>query len=281
MKIVTVRHDSPLGRWTNSEWRPPHLAGAVEKVWYSEGTLAHRGERILPNGTVELIVNLGDPYRLVEPNGLGSVATTSLFGMQSGPILIEQPARHSVLGIRLRPAGAYALLARPIGDVSELAVDLHSLVGRAAGELAERCHAARSAAERLAIAAAWVSERVGRSSGVDPSIAWVAGRLERSGGTEPIAALREQTGLSTARLSARFREQIGVGPKRYARIVRFRRVVAMLHAGARPLAEVAAAAGYYDQPHLNAEFRELSGLTPRAFLAVRYPDSITAAEPAS
>ena len=26
-------------------------------------------------------------------------------------------------------------------------------------------------------------------------------------------------------------------------------------------------AGYYDQPHLTAEFRELSGLTPAAFAA--------------
>ena len=45
----------------------------------------------------------------------------------------------------------------------------------------------------------------------------------------------------------------------------------MLQKGERPLIDVAQAAGYYDQPHMNAEFRELSGLAPREFLAARYP----------
>jgi AraC-like DNA-binding protein len=38
---------------------------------------------------------------------------------------------------------------------------------------------------------------------------------------------------------------------------------------------VALAAGYYDQPHMNAEFRQLSGLTPREFLARARPDANT------
>ena len=55
-----------------------------------------------------------------------------------------------------------------------------------------------------------------------------------------------------------------MAPKLYARIVRFSRAVELLAAGGA-LTDVALAAGYYDQPHMNADFRELSGLTPRAF----------------
>ncbi len=54
----------------------------------------------------------------------------------------------------------------------------------------------------------------------------------------------------------------------------------MLHQGAGSLAGVALVAGYYDQRHMTTEFRDLSGLTPREFLAARYPGSITAVEPA-
>jgi hypothetical protein len=40
------------------------------------------------------------------------------------------------------------------------------------------------------------------------------------------------------------------------------------------LARVALDAGYYDQPHMNAEFREMAGLTPRQFRAGRrYPET--------
>lgn len=281
MKIVTRHDESHLGSWTNSEWRPPRLAGLVDKIWHSEGALAHRGERILPNGTVELVLNLGEPFRLLEGTGTRVFAAASLCGMQSGPLVIEQPARHDVLNVRLHPAGAYALLGMPTGEVSGRFVELHDLVGHAATELLERCRDAASVEARFRLVAEWVSERVARSRGIDPPIAWAAAQIERSGGARSIGALREQTGLSPSRFAATLREQIGVTPKRYARIIRFRRVVAMLHARTDTLADIALAAGYYDQPHMTAEFRELSGLTPREFLAVCYPDSISAAETSS
>jgi len=281
VRIGTLRHESPLGCWTRRDWRPEHLAGVVDHFWFSEGVVTHPRERILPNGMVELIVNLGEePYRLVE--GAGSdILTSCLSGVQSAPLVIEGPARHTVLGVRLHPARAYALLARPMREVSGLTADLLDLVGPSASELTGRCHDAASVPEIFRVAARWVAERVARAPGVDPSIAWAAARIEGTGGAVSITELRQQAGLSKARLTTLFREQIGVAPKLYARIVRFRRVLAMLDAEAGPLAAIALDAGYYDQPHMNAEFRELAGVAPRDFLATRYPGGVTAADPSA
>ena len=97
-----------------------------------------------------------------------------------------------------------------------------------------------------------------------------------------ISELRERAGFSKTRLVNAFRAQIGATPKQYARILRFRHALAMVNAGADSLADVALATGYYDQPHMNAEFRELSGFSPREFLtARRYPESVSVAETAS
>jgi transcriptional regulator GlxA family with amidase domain len=94
-----------------------------------------------------------------------------------------------------------------------------------------------------------------------------------------ISELRERAGFSKTRLANAFRAQIGATPKQYARILRFRRALAMVNAAEGSLAGVALAAGYYDQPHMNAEFRELSGFSPREFLAaIRYPESVSVAE---
>jgi AraC-like DNA-binding protein len=195
-------------------------------------------------------------------------------------MVIAGPRVHRVLGIRLRPAGAYALLRMPMREVTDLTLNLAELVGPAADELAERCHAAPSVEERFAIAARWIVLRVAESRAVEPEIAWSAAAIERTGGGVPIGALRAETGFSKTRLAAGFREQIGVTPKLYARIVRFRRLLELLDRGGAPLVDVALEAGFYDQPHMALEFRELAGVAPREFLASRYPGGITTAESA-
>jgi transcriptional regulator GlxA family with amidase domain len=158
--------------------------------------------------------------------------------------------------------------------VTGLVVELEDLVGPAVRELVERCRDAPSVAERFEAAAGWLARRVASARTVDPAIAWAASEIEAHEGDVAIADLREQTGLSKARLATAFREQIGVTPKVYARLVRFRRALAMVESGTTSLADVACATGYYDQPHFNAEFRELTGLTPRELLMARYPSGV-------
>jgi AraC-like DNA-binding protein len=277
VRIATTQYGSARGRWTLSQWRPEYLRGAVEVVWESEGTAWEPQDRHYPSPTVELLVNVrGDRYRLVVPDGAEFFDGAWLAGVQTGPVVTEVPRGSStVLGVRLTPAGAYALLSLPMREIAGFVANLEDLVGRAAHELTDRCRHAASREERFRFAAAWVAERVSAARGVSPVVAWSATQIERSGGQVPIAALRQETGLSKARLVAAFRDQIGVAPKLYARIVRFSRAAQMLEAAAAPLADVALATGYYDQPHMNAEFRELSGLTPREFVARAHPDGDT------
>lgn len=274
--IVTTREDSELGHWTASLWHPPHLAPWVERFWYSEGTTGAARERLLPNGLLEMAVCLGDPHRLVVGRG-SETLRACLTGLQTSAVVIEHPDWHRVLGLRLRPAGAYALLSQPMSAVSGYTVDLPDLLGTAARELTDRCHAAATVEVCFARAAAWVCDRVRRARSVDPAVAWSMSRIEQSGGRVPIAELRDHTGLSKTRLAALFRDQVGVLPKAYARIVRFRRALALLDAEPASLAEAALDAGYYDQSHMTTEFRELGGLTPREFVVQRYPGSTTAA----
>lgn len=275
-EIVTTREDSELGCWTASRWHPPHLARLVERFWYSEGTTGAARERLLPNGMVEVAICLGEPHRLVEGSG-SETLRFCLTGLQTRPMVIEHPARHRVLGLRLHPAGAYALLDLPMSEVTGITVELHDVVGPAAEELAARCHEAASIERCFRTAADWVLERVRRRA-LDPRIAWSVGRIEETFGTVQISAIRDRTGLSKTRLAGVFREQIGVVPKVYARIVRFRRALALLDLEPASLATVALDAGYYDQSHMTTEFRELAGLTPREFVAVRYPGSTTTLE---
>ena len=220
------------------------------------------------------------PYRVVEGAWTGTCPTACFGGMETGSWVVEAPASAPpVLGVRLHPAGAYRLLGTPLSSMSGMTIDLQDLVGRANDALIERCHGAASGDERLRRAVEWVTGRMALSSPLEPAVAWVAGEIARRDGAVSIGELRERTGLSKTRLATLFRAQIGAPPKQYARILRFRRVLSRLQAGGAQLADLALDTGYYDQPHMNAEFRELSGFSPREFLAARrYPESVSVAE---
>src|SRR3954464_11943209 len=88
-------------------------------------------------------------------------------------------------------------------------------------------------------------------------------------------------GCSRRRLAARFGDDVGLAPKAVGRILRFQRVLQLLAAegGAGRFAQIAAAGGYYDQPHLNRDFRDLAGCTPTEYLARVLPEGRGVAPP--
>ena len=279
VSYVTYRVDGRLGCWTAVEWRPVHMRDAIERLWHFTGRVAHPRERVLPTGQLQLIVHLDRRYGVVRDGVVEPCAALVMSGQQTRPLVIQAPdGASTVVGIELTPEGAYRILRRPLHDLAGCDVELGDLVGGAAGELADRCHAATGAHACLSAAAAWVVERLAQAPPVDPPIAWLAERIRRQRGQVVIGTLRAAAGLSAARLAAGFREQIGVTAKTYARIHRFRYAAARLRAGGSPL-DVALDAGYYDQPHLTADFRELSGLTPAAFAAsLGYETGVNVAE---
>ena len=74
-------------------------------------------------------------------------------------------------------------------------------------------------------------------------------------------------GWSRKHLATRVRLHTGAGPRLYARLRRFERLLAHLNNGTAPhWADLAAAHGFADQPHLAREVRDLSGLTPTILL---------------
>jgi transcriptional regulator GlxA family with amidase domain len=84
----------------------------------------------------------------------------------------------------------------------------------------------------------------------------------------PVAAMADRVGLSERQLHRRCLELFGYGPRRLSRIVRLGRTLDAARAGV-PLAQVAAAGGYVDQPHLAREVRALTGSTPAKLVRER------------
>lgn len=283
--MLETRHiDSELGTWTQRRWRPQPddaVANDVECIWDFEGTLAPSRERTFPDGMLQIVVQLDEPHRPVtQGQNADPFPAVCVDGLQTVSTAIEgPPGRCRVIGIRMRPLGAFAVVGCSLGELSDRCVDLQVVMGAAATELGARLASARDGNERVRVAEAWARGRLEGAARPALEVSRVLSSIDRDGGNCAITQLDAFLSRSRSRLAAAFRDQVGLTPKRYARIVRFRRAMELVQLNESRLSEIAAASGYYDQAHMNAEFREHAGFTPRGYANVlRYPNSGNVAE---
>jgi AraC-like DNA-binding protein len=173
--------------------------------------------------------------------------------------------------VELTPLGAYTVLGRPLADLAGECVALEDAFGPGGRELADRLREECDWDARFDVLERFLIGRVAVGPAPTPAVAWADRRLREAGGNVRIAELAAELGCSRRHLTSSFSAEVGLGPKAVARQVRFAGVRERLARAPKRLAEIAAAAGYYDQAHLNRDFRELAGVTPTEFLARLIP----------
>jgi AraC-like DNA-binding protein len=236
---------------------PPALAPWVRCLWQLTVQAGGPG-RVVPDGFMDLVAS-------------GPVVT--LAGPDTRPWPVRRQPGAVAVGVRFHPGAAPALLGPPASELRDTRVTPDALWGRAGRELAERVGAAASPADRLAVMVAALQARLADAEPPDPLVAAAVAWLERDpSGAARVGALGPAVGLGERQLRRRFLTGVGYGPKTLARVLRFQRLLGLLHAGPGgppSLAEVAVRAGYADQAHMTAECTRLAGRSPATLAAGR------------
>jgi AraC-like DNA-binding protein len=221
---------------------------------------SHSRERVIPSGTVELVVNLHECDRF-----RGAVVS----GAYSGPFDVETRAHASIVGVHLKPGGAASLLGVPAGELANTHVELDALWGRRSGELRDRLCAAAHSSQRFRILEQALLGFRPRSAGVREEVAVALGRLGAPG--VEVGDVARQVQLSHRRFIELFTEQVGMTPKRYSRVRRLQSALRLVTGqGSPPWTQVALDCGYFDQAHLCRDWVEFTGFSPVEFLRLRH-----------
>lgn len=214
---------------------------------------------------VTLLLDLSEGEGAGHDVGGRRVRGSVIIGLLPGDLRVAGQGRVECLQIRLQPVAAAAVLGAST-DLHGTATALGDLWGRDAGRAEDRLRAAPSWDARFAIATELLARQLNARAPVDPEVAYAWRRTRTSRGRLRVEGLADEVGWSRKRLWSRFRSQLGIGPKRAARLVRFDHAAHLLAAG-HAAANVAAASGYVDQSHLHRETRAFAGLTPTAVAA--------------
>ncbi|MEU9321652.1 helix-turn-helix domain-containing protein [Streptomyces sp. NPDC048295] len=229
--------------------------------------------RIVPHPAVTLLLEFGagSPVldcaagqqrgSMVAGPGLGSAGAARAWGVN-----VE------CVQVRLSPVIAHAILGASPADLDGAVVPLGDLWGREASRMCEQLGEVSSWQDRFLLTDALLARRHEARPPVDPEVAWAWRQIVVSHGLTRVDGLAAEVGWSRKRLWSRFRSQLGLPPKRAAKLVRFDHAAHRLVAGERA-ARVAADTGYADQSHLHRDVMAFTGATPATvagepFLAV-------------
>lgn len=209
------------------------------------------------SGDVVLIVAWGPSMRFG-----GETWDSFLVGMHAPVTVTEHDGVAAGVQVDLTPLGGRMLLGAPMHEVAGHVLRLDDAVGPLGAELPERMASAPTWDERFALLDAVLGKRMLAAPPPPADVVYAWARLTRSGGRLAVEALAAELSCSRRHLAARFRDHVGVSPKAAARVIRFHTAVRRLSAGGGRWTDIALDCGYYDQPHLNRDFREFAGITP-------------------
>lgn len=257
------------------------LAAYTEIIGHWHADVKYRS-RALPRGAITLIIDVGPRQQLdfyaADGRSRLSVPPAFLTGSHTASYVSEMAADEPAMAVHFRPGGAFPFLGIPLDDLENAHVGVDHIWGRAGIELHERLIDAPTLAARFRILENFLLSRPWSSARRHPGVAAALAAIEDNPSIR-MADIHDLVGMSTKRLIALFRAEVGLSPKAYARIRRLQAALRLLGAG-MPGARVAAQVGYFDQAHFVREFRSFTGMTPTHYAEQRIllPSHVPVAE---
>jgi AraC-like DNA-binding protein len=251
----------------------PPLSDFIRNFWHCIDVPFQPRARILPSGTMELIINLCDDevriYDSAQRDCFRRFPGIVVSGTYAGALDIDPLQHASVIGVHFRPGGGFPFFGAAVGEFANSHLPLEVLWGRRALELRERLCSAATPRQRFQILEETLTARLRCSAG-HPAVSLALDIFGPAGIGDSVGAAARRVGLSERRFIQVFTAHVGLTPKLFCRVLRFQHVREVVNQAATPnWAQLALGCGYYDQSHLIRDFQEFSGLSPTDYLGQR------------
>jgi len=252
-------------RWVGSRPAMP-VSRFVESIWEMEGHW--EGARfIFPKPVVDVVFSLrsaSDPA--AGENASTDESPTAWIAGIHDAVRVEEGGKAHWVGIRFRPGMARAFLGVPLDELVDRRVPLDTILGADAGRTLTRLSEAANRRERFRVLESLLVTRLRHAQAPDGVLQRALAILRQNAGFGPVGSVAGAAGLRPDVMIDLIKKEVGVPPKKLARILRLHHALAMLvTCPSFSLGRVAGELGFADQAHFTREFRAMTGQTPGAY----------------
>ncbi|MCB9300398.1 MAG: helix-turn-helix transcriptional regulator [Lewinellaceae bacterium] len=249
----------------------PYVAGYWRASFNSGNAPRPLDFKVVPRGLVELVIHLSDFHcDLIVDDKWEASPDFTLIGLWTEAYEVRFRKKVEALGIRFKPDGFFALFGIPAAEFTHRSTDMQDVLGIAFQDYCGRLRETDSLPAKIKCTEDFLQAML-RKNGRGHSYLHSAAELIRTkGGEIKVDELSQKAFISSRQLEREFKNIIGLSPKAYIRIARLRQAQQLI---GKPefanLAQLSYHCGYYDQSHFIRDFKQLTGVAPKSFMANR------------
>lgn len=231
----------------------------------------HKIERLIPDGTISLVIELDNKERFIYDNSSYEVAQSCrhswISGMHSKYISISALPNTELVAIRFKPGGFYPFINSSVYKLCNRVISASEYFPDSIDELRASIIHQKKVKDKLNLVWEWLSDIYKNADSINRSIHNACLKIVANPTLNTLHQIKCDIKYSEKQFIHHFKIQVGITPKIFQRIIRFNQILPKLQEEEKiEWVQISEECGYFDQSHFIRDFKRFSGFNPSEFL---------------
>jgi AraC-like DNA-binding protein len=243
-------------------------------VYYKDYNPTHSVDRFLPDGNINVVIDLTDYPKFIYDNHtlkeIQACRNAWFSGLRNKFITIPSGRDSEMFILNFRKGRAYPFVEMPLHELTDIVVDCDLVMSDKVSELRELLLNQFSIDRKFFVAEKYIMKAYQSKLNENPFVDFAVNQIIHNPRQTTIESIALKVGYSHKHLVKIFKENVGLTPKSFLKIIRFQKAIAEIEkVKTANWTSIAYESGYYDQAHFINDFKEFSGFTPNGFLKMK------------
>lgn len=233
-------------------------------LYSSVGEKLNNTHRRLPDGTLDLVLNLGTAPVLVsrDGNGFSAMPEVALTGIHPDRNFLYYQGDVHLVGVVFKPGSAHLFVNDSLEQYKACNIPASLVFGNAIDNLPEQLREIAGESEKHLVLEHFLLETLNRRNlnHYSPEISASLQQIHSLEGNILISELCKDSFMSERNFRRKFNECVGMSPKHYATIIKVKSFSKRYEQERSAHAPILDELGYTDQSHFNKDFQKIVGI---------------------